>query len=75
VTDGQLALGIHEGELGEIVEHADLNLERADAAEARLLAAIAALGHARPCHCERGPLVDSRDGGERCIRCGREVAG
>jgi hypothetical protein len=53
----------------------DLNFDRLDAGEERLAAAIAALGRARPCRCDR-PLLDRDewDGALHCCRCGREVA-
>jgi hypothetical protein len=66
---------------GEVVEGLeDLDLARADrrrdAAEERLLAAIAAAAKSRPCRCHPGPMVlDEGDLDEvRCSRCGREAA-
>jgi hypothetical protein len=78
----QLALELHpDAPAGETqTDLGDLDMERADrrrdAAEERLLAAIAAAAKSRPCRCLPGPLVlDGDDLDEvRCSRCGREVA-
>ena len=73
MTDGQLAFETHPHAAGESTELGDLNLERADAAEARLLAAIAAMAQGRRCRCDR-PLTEPDELlGDQCLKCGRTV--
>jgi hypothetical protein len=72
----QLALELHpDAPPGETeTDLGDLNFDRLDAAEERLAAAIAALGRARPCRCERPlVLVDGTDD-PVCSKCGRAPA-
>jgi hypothetical protein len=81
VRGDQLAFETHEDAPPDETETAlgDLDMARADrrrdAAEERLLAAVAAAGKSRPCRCLPGPLVlDADDLDEvRCSRCGREA--
>lgn len=76
MTDGQLSRGLRDEELGESVEHDDLDMERADRLRDELWEAVmGAVSKPRPCRCER-PLLDRRDwdGAMHCVRCGREVA-
>jgi hypothetical protein len=76
----QLALELHPDAPETETALGDLDMARADrrrdAAERRLLAAIAAAAKARPCRCHPGPMVlDEDDLDEvRCSRCGREVS-
>jgi hypothetical protein len=66
----QLALGLHEEELGESVELADIDPAKADAAMERLWAAVmAATTRPKPCSCIPAPLVLDEDG--TCSKCGR----
>jgi hypothetical protein len=82
VLGDQLAFETHpDAPPGETqTDLGDLDMARADrrrdAAEERLLAAIAAAAKPRPCRCHPGPMVlDEDDLDEaRCSRCGREAA-
>jgi hypothetical protein len=71
----QLELGLRDEELGETVELADLDFDRLDAAELRLLDAIAALSKSRPCRCERPLVIDDGTDDPVCSKCGRAHGG
>jgi len=73
VAGVQLALGLRDEELGDSVELADVDVDRANRLrEAALERLLAAVSRPVPCGCERGPLlVDWGDDEPRCARCGR----
>jgi hypothetical protein len=76
VVGDQLAFETHpDAPTGETeTDLGDLNVEAADEAMERLVAAVmAAAAKSRPCRCLPGPLVLEAEDEPTCARCGRAV--